>query len=134
MSARKAIEQILGGSVTPFDQEPLPGTLESAQSIVIYVQDRPNLSVASQLTEVSRRISPPHIKHGSAGATMHALVLPGGMLLHAFKCTGDLASWPAQIEEGASELGLVTGRIENQSIVLSNGTSFKLSECKHHRL
>jgi hypothetical protein len=38
------------------------------------------------------------------------------------------------MEEGASELGLVTGRIENQSIVLSNGTSFELSECKHHRL
>ena len=134
MSKRQSIEKVLGGSVTPFDQEPLPGTNESSDRIVIFVQDRPGLAVANQLKEVSRRISPPHIKHGSVGATMHALRLPDGMLMHAFRCAGDLVGWRHQINQGARELDLATGTVDHQNIVLSNGTSFELSACEHQRL
>lgn len=134
MDKREKMEEVLGGKILPFDQEPLPGLEPSSDSEVVYFADRPG-DIADQMRELARRVHPPLLKHGSVGATMHKLTTPSGQVFHAIRYRGDIVGWRRQIEEGAKELGVVLGRIEgDQFLALSNGQRFALTDCTHERL
>jgi hypothetical protein len=134
-SKREQIEKILGGKITPFNEEPLPGLEPSDGSEVVYFANFAEDDIAEQLKQLARRIDPPHLKHGSVGATMHTLTLPNGKVFHAIKYRGDLDGWRRQIAEGAQSLDVVLGRIENGSVFrLSDGAAYDLAECSHGRI
>jgi hypothetical protein len=46
---------------------------------------------------------------------------------------GDEAGWRKQIENGAVELGLLTGQFRRGAFVVSDGRSIPLSDCKVER-
>jgi hypothetical protein len=129
---REQIEKILGGKITPFSEEPLPGLERSDTSEVVYFANFADCDIAEQLKQLARRIEPPLLKHGSVGATMHTLTVPDGSVFHAIRYRGDLDGWRQQITEGAKSLGVTLGRIEDGSIfVLSDGQTHTLVDCKH---
>jgi hypothetical protein len=134
LDKREQMEKIVGGKITPFDQEPLPGLESSADSEVVYFADRSG-DIGDQMRQLARQVEPPLLKHGSVGATMHKLITPSGEVFHAIRYRGDIDGWRRQIEEGARALGVVLGRIEaGQFLALSTGQKFALSECTHERI
>jgi hypothetical protein len=57
------------------------------------------------------------------------IITPDNQLLHALSYKGDLEGWKKDIELGAKNLNLLTAEIQGDKIVLSDGRSFKLSDC-----
>lgn len=135
MEKREQLEKILGGKITSFDEEPLPGMEASADSEVVYFAEHSSEDIADQMRQLARQVSPPLLKHGSVGTTMHKLTAPTGEVFHAIRYRGDIEGWRRQIEEGARALGVVLGRIEDGRVLaLSTGRKISLSDCKHERV
>lgn len=80
--------------------------------------------------KLTGQIDPPIPTGGGAMAENCKLWLPSGELLHALSYKGDIDGWRKQIEQGAKQLGLFTGKIVNNEITLSDGRSFELAMCK----
>jgi hypothetical protein len=135
MTPKQRLEKILGGKITPFAEEPLPGLATSQSSEVVYVTDYPGMEIALQLRQIARRIDPPYIKDGGIHATQHALRLPDGRLFHAFRYTGDIEGWRRQVQEGAALLKLSLGWVQAPATFrTSEGIEYELSKCEHLRL
>ena len=58
------------------------------------------------------------------------LWLPTGELFHGLSYKGDMVGWRNKIEESAKQMQLLTAKIENEKIVLSDNRSFNISDCK----
>ena len=58
------------------------------------------------------------------------LRLPTHELFHGLSYKGDIEGWRKQIEKGAEHLGLLTGKVSNNSIELSDGRIYALSDCE----
>lgn len=58
------------------------------------------------------------------------LRLPTNELFHGLSYKGDIEGWRKQIEQGAEQLGLLTGKISENNIELSDGRIYALSDCK----
>lgn len=58
------------------------------------------------------------------------LRLPTNELFHGLSYKGDIEGWRKQIEQGAEQLGLLTGEISENNIELSDGRIYALSDCK----
>ena len=72
----------------------------------------------------------PISQYGGAMAENCKLWLPTNELFHALSYRGDIDGWRKQIELGAEQLGLLTGKIVEDNIELSDGRVYALSECK----
>lgn len=79
--------------------------------------------------DVTGRIEPLVPTSGTVTLEPGVMKTPDGTYLFAMRYHGDIAGWQRQIEQGAKELGLVTAKIEGQTLVLSDGRQFALSEC-----
>lgn len=132
---RQQIERVLGGKVTPFNEQGLPGLVPPEGSEVVYFADFEGSELGEKMRTLTRHINPPLIKHGGVATTSHALTIPDGQIFHAIEYRGDIEGWRRQVAEGAKALGVLLGRIEGGStFVLSDGRVFPLSQCKHGRL
>lgn len=132
---RQQIERILGGKVTPFNEQDLPGLMPSEGSEVVYFADFGGGELGAKMRTLTRRIDPPLVKHGGVATTGHALATPDGQTFHAIEYQGDIQGWRCQVAEGAQSLGVSLGRIEDaMNFVMSDGRVFSLSRCKHVRL
>ena len=58
------------------------------------------------------------------------LWLPTNELFHAVSYWKDIEGWRKQVEQGAKHLGLLTGKIVENKIVLSDGRAYDLQECQ----
>lgn len=58
------------------------------------------------------------------------LWLPTNELFHGLSYKGDLEGWRKQIEMGAEKLGLLTCRITDENVELSDGRIYSLIECE----
>lgn len=54
---------------------------------------------------------------------------PDGKLFHAISYKGDLNGWREQIEKGAENLGLITGAIIHEKLVLTTGEYYDIEDC-----
>lgn len=79
--------------------------------------------------KLTEQIDPPIPKAGGAFSENCRLWLPSGELFHALSYLGDIAGWRDQIEIGARQLGLLTGKILKDEIILSDGRSYPLARC-----
>lgn len=79
---------------------------------------------------VTNKIKPLIPKSGGAITENCKLWLPSGELLHALSYKGDIEGWRKQIEQGAKELGLFTGKIVGSEIILSDNRHYELASCK----
>ncbi|MBC9931203.1 hypothetical protein [Chitinophaga qingshengii] len=69
-------------------------------------------------------------QHGGVISENCKLWLPTEELFHGLSYKGDIKGWRTQIQQGAALLGLLTGRIEADNIILSDGRTYPLSACK----
>lgn len=53
-----------------------------------------------------------------------------GKLFHALSYKGDLNGWRKQIEKGAANLGLITGKIIDNKLILTTGENYNIEDCK----
>ncbi|RIY35240.1 hypothetical protein CKY20_11055 [Capnocytophaga canis] len=58
------------------------------------------------------------------------LKLPTDELFHGVSYKGDIEGWRKQIEQGAEQLGLLTGKILENKIELSDGRIYTLLDCQ----
>jgi hypothetical protein len=134
-NGREQIERILGGKVTPFDEQPLPGIEPLDDAEVVYFADSGIGTLFQQFDRLTEKVDAPAVKGGGVATTRHAVGIPDGRLFHAIKYRGDLAGWRRQIAEGAKLLGISLGKIENgETFTTSDGLSIPLSMCKHERI
>jgi hypothetical protein len=75
-------------------------------------------------------IVPPIPQNGGAMTENCKLWIPTNELFHALSYRGDIEGWRKQIELGAEQLGLLTGKIVGDNIELSDGRVYALFECK----
>lgn len=78
---------------------------------------------------LTEQIDPPIPKEGGAFTENCRLWLPSGELLHALSYHGDREGWRKQIEQGAKQLGLLTGKIVKDEIILSDSRTYLLVQC-----
>ncbi|MFH6986330.1 hypothetical protein ACHRVW_01155 [Flavobacterium collinsii] len=80
--------------------------------------------------KLTNQVNPPIAKIGGVITENCKLWLPSGELFHALSYKGDIEGWRSQIEQGAKQLNLLTGKIVNQEIVLSDSRQYSLSLCR----
>jgi hypothetical protein len=103
----------------------------------VAVQGREFLFLESEGPGAFRELFPRITKSGpsplpSSGGAINeeaAVVLPGGKRLHGLSFRGDLLGWRRKVIECAETHGLLWGQIVGQSIRLSDGNVFDLSNC-----
>jgi len=80
--------------------------------------------------KITSKIDPPIPQSGGAMSENCKLWLPTNELFHALSYKGDIEGWRKQIEQGAEQLGLLTGKIVENNIELSDDRHYALSDCK----
>ncbi|MBF9265282.1 hypothetical protein I4I83_12750 [Acidovorax cattleyae] len=123
------MEKILGKGSLEYERT-VPGTVGDEAEKVRYVSYDGAQVPSSLFRQVTRRITPPLMSGGGAVLEGCFITTPDSTHFYCLSYHGDIAGWQQQIEQGAKELGLITAKIEGQTLVLSDGRSFALSECQ----
>jgi hypothetical protein len=132
----------------------VPGTYSRAGDRVIYFSDnKKKHKFRTQFWRLMEFAKPSYAKNGGSINEGCKITTPDGTLFHAIAYRGDLDGWKKQMEVGAEGLGLLLAWIEgdkfvftsdgrghlpktdeifldNNRLVISDGRSFLLSECK----
>lgn len=123
------MEKILGKRSLDYERT-VPGTAGDEAEKVRYVSFDGAQSPSSLFRQVTRRINPPLMSGGGVVLEGCFITTPDSTHFYCLSYHGDIAGWQRQIEGGAKELGLVTAKIGEQTLVLSDGRQFALSECQ----
>lgn len=124
----KSIEEIL--ALGPIQEKrAIPGTQPGEADNVRYVSFRSKDLPAKIFRSVTRKIDPPIMTGGGVLLEGCIITLPDTTSMYPLVFHGDLAGWQRQIEEGAHALGLVSAKIQNDKIALSDGREFNLADC-----
>ena len=123
------MEKILGKGSLEYERR-IPGTGEDEAEKVRYVSFDGVQAPSGLFRQVTRRITPPLMSGGGVVLEGCFITTPDGTHFYCLCYHGDIAGWQRQIEEGAKELGLVTANIQGQTLLLSDGRQFALSECQ----
>ncbi|MDV2987562.1 UNVERIFIED_CONTAM: hypothetical protein Q9R58_24960 [Methylobacteriaceae bacterium AG10] len=122
-----SIEEILG----PIEREPkVPGTRPGESEKVRYISFQEPRTPDDVFEEVPWVVEPPLPKRGGVILEGCILTLPDGLQFCALLFHSDIEAWQRQIEEGARMLGLVSARLEDEVLHLSDGRSIPLADCK----
>jgi hypothetical protein len=122
------MEKILGGPIGKKDK--IPGTGSDEAERIRYVSFDGKKAPKKLFRAVTGRIEPLVPTEGTVMLEPCVITTPDGTHLYPLYFHGDIAGWQRQIEEGAKELGLVTAKIEDQALVLSDGRRFALGDCQ----
>lgn len=124
----RSIEDILGRG--PIQKErTIPGTQSGEGDSVRYVSFDTNDIPAKVFRNVTRKIDPPLMSGGGIVLEGCIITLPDTTSLYPLVFHGDIAGWQRQIEEGAHALGLLSAKILDDKIVLSDGREVSLADC-----
>ncbi|GJE73033.1 hypothetical protein [Methylorubrum podarium] len=122
-----SIEEIVG----PIEREPkIPGTRPGESEKVRYISFKAPRTPSHILKEVTWAVQPPIPKEGGVMLEGCILTLPDGLPFCALLFHSNIEAWQRQIEEGARLLGLVSARLEDEVLHLSDGRSIPLADCK----
>jgi hypothetical protein len=124
-------EEQIGASHVPLKS--IPGTsaylLGSGQNYVYFADDEVR-SFRAQFRSLTNGADASRIKRGGMTSQACRLWLPDGSLFYPVGYHGDFEGMRALIEEGARLNGVLLGQIEGDSIVVRDGRSFRLDDCK----
>ncbi|MDV5357161.1 hypothetical protein QM201_20045 [Enterobacter asburiae] len=114
------------------DEREIPGSTPVGWREYRYISDdgHDNFLGNGLFNKLTSQIEPPVPTCGGAITENCKLWLPSGELLHALSYKGDIDGWRKQIELGAKQLGLFTGKIIGDSVFLSDGRNYQLSDCR----
>lgn len=111
-------------------QRRVPGIIPIESREVRYVEDFGSESFEVLFERLAWRINPPVMKKGGALIEGCVLTLPSGRRFQAISYKGDIEGWRQQVALGASALHVMLGRVEGGELVLEDGSSYPLAECK----
>ena len=104
-----------------------PGQIQSDN--VRYVSFGQRDDPAEAYLNVTRRVDPPLAKSGGVMLDGCIITVPDGARFYPLVLNGDVQGWLRQIDQGASELGLLTGKIISATFLVSDGRSYPLTAC-----
>jgi len=122
----QSIEEILGKIER---ERAVPGTRLGESDKVRYVSLGQDRDPGNAYQKVIMKIEPPLMKSGGVMLDGCIITLPDGTRFYPLVLNGDIDGWQRQIEQGASELGLLTAKITSDTFLLSDGRSYSLAEC-----
>jgi hypothetical protein len=122
------MEKILGGPIG--FEKIIPGTVVREGKGVIYVADDGKGDFRKQFGGLTKNVNPRHAKSGGKNSQGCKIWLPDGSLFHPIGYHGDTEGWRKDILQGARDLNLRTATVEDGYLVISDGQSFSLSDCK----
>jgi len=111
----------------------IPGTsayLPRSGQKYLYFADDGVRSFKAQWNSLTHGVTPGQTKGGGMTSQGSRLWLPDGSLFYPIGYHGDVEGWRGLIEEGARLNGVLLARIEGGSIVVQDGRSFRLEDCK----
>ncbi len=123
------MEQLLG--LGPLSRtRHIAGSEADAEREVRYVVEPMNEEFPTLFNKLVRHVSPPIAKQGGVVIEGCKLTLPTGEQFQAVSYRGDIEGWRRQIEQGAAAMHLLTGRIAEETLVLTDGRSYRLADCE----
>lgn len=129
-SDREALEKILGGKIEQSNARNVPGvTVVDGQQVVYFSDDGKN-KLRKQFNNITCFSEPPNAVRGGVNDRGCKVTPPSGPIFHAISYHGDLDGWRKDIEAGAMGLGLLLAQIKGDQLVISDGRSIPLSDCK----
>ena len=114
------------------DMNNIPGYEKMYGIEFLYIQGEPSSNfkkVTSNFDKVTRFVQPSLPKGGGVSEEGCCITTPDGNKFYAVEYHSDILGWRKKITQGASMLNLLTGKINNDNIELSNGRSYTLSDC-----
>jgi hypothetical protein len=124
----RSMQEILGKEIQK--ERYVPGTRAGQSEQVRYVSIEGEKRPEDVFRSVTRRIDPPLVQNGGVVLERCLLTLPNGIVMYPLRYHGDLSGWQKQIEDGATDLGLISAQIDGESVLLSDGCRYALDECK----
>ncbi|MFZ6723815.1 hypothetical protein [Undibacterium sp. Ji49W] len=122
------MEKILGGPIG--FEKIVPGTVIHDTKEVIYFSDDGKTDFRTQFNRLTKDVSPRHATRGGKTSQGCRLWLPDGSLFHPVSYHGDVDGWRKDIAQGAQQLQLLLAKIDGERIVISDGRSFLVADCK----
>jgi hypothetical protein len=107
-----------------------PGSVPVEGWEVIYFQDNGRHKFGKQFDALLKYLDQRNATWGGVGDDGCKIWLPDGRLFHALSYKGDFEGWRKDIETGAKIRGVQLATIQGDKIVLYNGESFLLKDCK----
>ncbi|WOZ75819.1 hypothetical protein [Kosakonia sacchari] len=127
---RETLEKILGGKIEQSNARNIPGvTIVDGQQVVYFSDDGKN-TPRKQFNNITCFSEPPNAVRGGVNDRGCKVTPPSGPIFHAISYHGDLDGWRKDIEAGAIGLGLLLAQIKGDQLVISDGRSIPLSDCK----
>jgi len=125
------MEKILG--LGPFEtrsKRAVPGTKPVSDREFRYIRDDRAQPFEKLLWKIASHVDPSLPKDGAVVSENCENTPPTGEVFQAVSYRGDIDGWRKQVESGARAFGIQLARIADDSIVLDDMRSFKLSECE----
>ncbi|GGF31549.1 hypothetical protein GCM10011611_42120 [Aliidongia dinghuensis] len=108
----------------------IPGTVDVKGIEYVYFSDNGKGSFRKQFLTLGQNMSRPVQEHGGIISQACRITIPDGTLFHGLSYRGDMEDWRLQMRESTEALGLLLARIEGDRLVISDGRSVPLAECK----
>lgn len=108
----------------------IPGSVPVEDTEFLYFEDDGKNTFSKQLHNLVNNVVVGNAQYGGMGEAHCKIWLPNGRLFHAIDYNGDLEGWRKDIEIGTKVNNVELAKIEGDKIVLHNGESFLLQDCK----
>lgn len=129
-SDRETLEKILGGKIEQSNSRNVPGVTAVDEQQVVYFSDDGKNKFRKQFNNITCFSEPPNAVRGGVNDRGCKVTPPAGPIFYAISYHGDLDGWRKDIEAGAIGLGLLLAKIKGDQLVISDGRSILLSDCK----
>ncbi|WP_083838985.1 hypothetical protein [Rhodanobacter fulvus] len=127
---RDALEEILGGKIERRGERELPG-LSPVEGVEFhYYEDDGKNKAKKQFNALLDSAGLIEASSGGVVSDSCTIYLSDNRRFHALSYHGDIDGWREAVEAGANARGLLLARIEGDQLVVSDGRSIPLSECK----
>ncbi|MFT3778986.1 MAG: hypothetical protein QM772_12045 [Ottowia sp.] len=107
----------------------ISGLIPTEDREVRYIEDKSQEPFDKVFINLVRYINPPLMADGGALIDGCVLVLSSGRRFQAISYRGDIDGWRNQVTQGAAMLNIVIGYLEDGKLVLTDESSYSISEC-----
>ena len=107
----------------------IPGTFVDVDREYRYVSDDGENDFSKLFKKLTMHQNPRKATDGGAITENCKIKLPDGSIFHGLSYRGDIEGWREDIEQQARMLSLLTAKIQDDKVEVSDGRSFSLSDC-----
>lgn len=131
MTRKKSqMETVLGVHIAQRDEREIPGLNKKSESKVLYFLVIDGQETRSLFKKITTFSNPLNAQSGGVHEGGCIIITPKNDKFSALRFRGDLTGWQKDIELGAAAIGSELASIENGNLVVFDGRSYSLAECK----